>query len=132
MIFFFFFKQKTAYEMRISDWSSDVCSSDLVKVRAGGQTGHADVADHFTLAHALTHVLAFHEARHVAVGGADGLVVPDHHEVAVAALPAAVLDHAVAGRVGRRALGCGVVDALVRTPEAAERGTGNKSTVGTR
>src|SRR3546814_11085634 len=29
MTFFFFFKQKTAYEMRISDWSSDVCSSDL-------------------------------------------------------------------------------------------------------
>src|SRR3546814_2618271 len=28
--FFFFFKQKTAYEMRISDWSSDVCSSDLL------------------------------------------------------------------------------------------------------
>src|SRR3546814_6904709 len=28
-MFFFFFKQKTAYEMRISDWSSDVCSSDL-------------------------------------------------------------------------------------------------------
>src|SRR3546814_9899864 len=31
MFFFFFFKQKTAYEMRISDWSSDVCSSDLRK-----------------------------------------------------------------------------------------------------
>src|SRR3546814_11609702 len=29
MLSFFFFKQKTAYEMRISDWSSDVCSSDL-------------------------------------------------------------------------------------------------------
>src|SRR3546814_8375345 len=29
VLFFFFFKQKTAYEMRISDWSSDVCSSDL-------------------------------------------------------------------------------------------------------
>src|SRR3546814_2974551 len=28
-VWFFFFKQKTAYEMRISDWSSDVCSSDL-------------------------------------------------------------------------------------------------------
>src|SRR3546814_10906717 len=28
-MFFLFFKQKTAYEMRISDWSSDVCSSDL-------------------------------------------------------------------------------------------------------
>src|SRR3546814_7753928 len=34
---FFFFKQKTAYEMRISDWSSDVCSSDLkVEIEEGG------------------------------------------------------------------------------------------------
>src|SRR3546814_10360259 len=32
--FFFFFKQKTAYEMRISDWSSDVCSSDLRRRRS--------------------------------------------------------------------------------------------------
>src|SRR3546814_6548516 len=32
---FFFFKQKTAYEMRISDWSSDVCSSDLSPVEHG-------------------------------------------------------------------------------------------------
>src|SRR3546814_6720439 len=32
-MFFFFFKQKTAYEMRISDWSSDVCSSDLLAAR---------------------------------------------------------------------------------------------------
>src|SRR3546814_2077314 len=32
VFFVFFFKQKTAYEMRISDWSSDVCSSDLVGV----------------------------------------------------------------------------------------------------
>src|SRR3546814_3292450 len=31
VILVFFFKQKTAYEMRISDWSSDVCSSDLAK-----------------------------------------------------------------------------------------------------
>src|SRR3546814_5923967 len=30
-MFVFFFKQKTAYEMRISDWSSDVCSSDLLR-----------------------------------------------------------------------------------------------------
>src|SRR3546814_5159216 len=37
---FFFFKQKTAYEMRISDWSSDVCSSDLTSSfpREGGGT----------------------------------------------------------------------------------------------
>src|SRR3546814_3358164 len=32
--FVFFFKQKTAYEMRISDWSSDVCSSDLLRRRS--------------------------------------------------------------------------------------------------
>src|SRR3546814_7873290 len=31
----FFFKQKTAYEMRISDWSSDVCSSDLAEMIVG-------------------------------------------------------------------------------------------------
>src|SRR3546814_2897314 len=36
MFFIFFFKQKTAYEMRISDWSSDVCSSDLLAVTAFG------------------------------------------------------------------------------------------------
>src|SRR3546814_7624986 len=34
LVFFFVFKQKTAYELRISDWSSDVCSSDL-EARAG-------------------------------------------------------------------------------------------------
>src|SRR3546814_5023310 len=38
LLFFFFFKQKTAYEMRISDWSSDVCSSDLQRFDdAGGK-----------------------------------------------------------------------------------------------
>src|SRR3546814_7842136 len=35
-LYFFFFKQKTAYEMRISDWSSDVCSSDLFRSQAEG------------------------------------------------------------------------------------------------
>src|SRR3546814_5066404 len=51
--FFFFFKQKTAYEMRISDWSSDVCSSDL-RVLAEREAARrtlaadldADIADH--------------------------------------------------------------------------------------
>src|SRR3546814_2143088 len=49
LYWFFFFKQKTAYEMRISDWSSDVCSSDLSILDAarghggaGGQRGHRD------------------------------------------------------------------------------------------
>src|SRR3546814_14131122 len=44
---FFFFKQKTAYEMRISDWSSDVCSSDLAECRAfAGFAFEADFATH--------------------------------------------------------------------------------------
>src|SRR3546814_3665306 len=39
-ICFLFFKQKTAYEMRISDWSSDVCSSDLLgSLGLGGKPG---------------------------------------------------------------------------------------------
>src|SRR3546814_10696602 len=37
LVYVFFFKQKTAYEMRISDWSSDVCSSDL---RDAGHARH--------------------------------------------------------------------------------------------
>src|SRR3546814_3920271 len=43
-LFFFFFKQKTAYEMRISDWSSDVCSSDL-KVQQLGELVTSTGAD---------------------------------------------------------------------------------------
>src|SRR3546814_17810835 len=43
VVFFFFFKQKTAYEMRISDWSSDVCSSDL-RAPFGLDEGEAEVA----------------------------------------------------------------------------------------
>src|SRR3546814_10139297 len=46
----FFFKQKTAYEMRISDWSSDVCSSDLP---ATFRLLHQDDADHHGRDHGL-------------------------------------------------------------------------------
>src|SRR3546814_9260548 len=45
---FFFFKQKTAYEMRISDWSSDVCSSDLL-FGEGHVDGLRAIFDHETL-----------------------------------------------------------------------------------
>src|SRR3546814_1404021 len=41
--FIFFFKQKTAYDMRISDWSSDVCSSDLAAPAAGTGFQHASL-----------------------------------------------------------------------------------------
>src|SRR3546814_17598171 len=47
---FFFFKQKTAYEMRISDWSSDVCSSDLSDVHvASRHPGAPDATAHKVL-----------------------------------------------------------------------------------
>src|SRR3546814_1898311 len=65
-ICFFFFKQKTAYEMRISDWSSDVCSSDLHPRRdvrdllPGGLRGHRDPRR-------LEDILAVHEERRLAV-----------------------------------------------------------------
>src|SRR3546814_6646297 len=42
MYVFFVFKQKTAYEMRISDWSSDVCSSDLAENRLRNRRLEAD------------------------------------------------------------------------------------------
>src|SRR3546814_6946791 len=43
---FFFFKQKTAYEMRISDWSSDVCSSDLAENLARDRAKELFGAEH--------------------------------------------------------------------------------------
>src|SRR3546814_10116455 len=42
---FFFFKQKTAYEMRISDWSSDVCSSDLLVQQCFAARRHRTPSD---------------------------------------------------------------------------------------
>src|SRR3546814_9221585 len=45
LVFFFLYKQKTAYEMRISDWSSDVCSSDLELLASNAPdvaSGHPD------------------------------------------------------------------------------------------
>src|SRR3546814_3295954 len=53
-LLFFFFKQKSAYEMRISDWSSDVCSSDLATIRlvrrADRLNGHHQLAGMIQLA----------------------------------------------------------------------------------
>src|SRR3546814_3044845 len=43
-VVFFFFKQKTAYEMRISDWSSDVCSSDLLRAQLMSTAAWAQTA----------------------------------------------------------------------------------------
>src|SRR3546814_1546462 len=45
---FFFFKQKTAYEMRISDWSSDVCSSDLTLLSFSSAVEVLRMANHLS------------------------------------------------------------------------------------
>src|SRR3546814_5407459 len=52
---FFLVKQNTAYEMRISDWSSDVCSSDLLDVVFRGETDGADQPTHIVGAFGRLH-----------------------------------------------------------------------------
>src|SRR3546814_5076104 len=59
----FFFKQKTAYEMRISDWSSDVCSSDLqllLSLRRMNRLRHIDEAARLAVAEAGVILETFH------------------------------------------------------------------------
>src|SRR3546814_5525333 len=65
LCFCFFFKQKTAYEMRISDWSSDVCSSDLI---ADGQARTDDL-------------LVQAAAAEIRVRGRAGLVAQDYDQM---------------------------------------------------
>src|SRR3546814_1781307 len=76
-IFFFFFEQKTAYELRISDWSSDVCSSDL---DAQGKAEFPALLRLYRLRRALRPLLRpprqFRERR--AVGPADDRALGDH------------------------------------------------------
>src|SRR3546814_1374823 len=77
---FFFFKQKTAYEMRISDWSSDVCSSDLGR----RQVDRGDSGDHAAgEGMGLAEVVGADrraEAVFGVVGERDGLVEARHGE----------------------------------------------------
>src|SRR3546814_2681480 len=65
-VLFFFFKQKTAYEMRISDWSSDVCSSDLHAPDAIGLAridAAAAIGDAADDRHAVAELVAFDRYR---------------------------------------------------------------------
>src|SRR3546814_4734822 len=73
----FFFKQKTAYEMRISDWSSDVCSSDLIAInKARDWARRRAVRRFFTFARPIE------EAWHIADGtaGADVAGIATCHQ----------------------------------------------------
>src|SRR3546814_7910861 len=87
---FFFFNQKTAYEMRISDWSSDVCSSDLVEAADGvGPVGVAVFERH-------QHLFADarrHEAAPLGAGVALGDAHPARTLVVVLALSVPVELH---------------------------------------
>src|SRR3546814_9278233 len=73
LVCIFFFKQKTAYEMRISDWSSDVCSSDLLilgtalALQACAATPRSPAADRIFLGPVLTMDEARPQAEAVAV-----------------------------------------------------------------
>src|SRR3546814_9546320 len=89
--FVFFFKQKTAYEMRISDWSSDVCSSDLLYGLSGAASGLADNRGALLRAAALVRVL---ESQSVAPARLSAGLLPSfpgkvrlHFTVAVAPAP---------------------------------------------
>src|SRR3546814_2589889 len=73
-VFFFFFKQKTAYEMRISDWSSDVCSSDLFRY---GTRFDTYTVDDWRVGIGICYDMGFPEtARCLAVNGAELLIAP--------------------------------------------------------
>src|SRR3546814_5550684 len=76
---FFFFKQKTAYEMRISDWSSDVCSSDLqlgedVEKGLADRSGEGEIR--FEIAIQMIVEDAAHATMHLAVGDVEIIVRP--------------------------------------------------------
>src|SRR3546814_3885216 len=95
MKLFFFFKQKTAYEMRISDWSSDVCSSDLVGIGPArslhrpcrdfrGAQQRPDVLDHGRFHH--TSIEADEAVTALAGAGPDRI-----HRGVIAVMPTALL-----------------------------------------
>src|SRR3546814_15907182 len=85
---FFFFKQKTAYEMRISDWSSDVCSSDLDQQRIEGAGQSSGQAGQF---------------REAAVGGGEQSPVEGRRDQAALHQPVVVaeLERSAERRVGK-------------------------------
>src|SRR3546814_6855169 len=83
--FFFFFKQKTAYEMRISDWSSDVCSSDLRKfgLKLSFDTIETRLREVFWTHNELLHIKGEWAVKNLHINhwriAQEDLVVPDAH-----------------------------------------------------
>src|SRR3546814_12588901 len=106
---FFFFKQKTAYEMRISDWSSDVCSSDLAAgavVAQGAQHVELAIAQGVVLRRLVRIVLGLEQRglRGAAGGGpAEPVVARAPHQRAIAAPLRPRFAGVGAGELGQRA-----------------------------
>src|SRR3546814_18181308 len=86
----FFFKQKTAYELRISDWSSDVCSSDLPTASLDPAHQHATLRTARRAAERGIGVLAILHDLNLAAMYADRLAVLSHGRLAAEGAPAAV------------------------------------------
>src|SRR3546814_5365243 len=82
MLCFFFFKQETAYEMRISDWSSDVCSSDLLPGHRAGVVARAVYEDEALGGHRLGILIDAHEVGGAALGGSAQRLLQDGGEAA--------------------------------------------------
>src|SRR3546814_12224388 len=93
-VIFFFFKQKTAYEMRISDWSSDVCSSDLIEILGQRLEPAADFGDFL---HAIV-AAAAPRAR-------EQLEIIDHHQPDLVIVPPLEPPHPRVERADRDARG---------------------------
>src|SRR3546814_4485436 len=124
-VYVFFFKQKTAYEMRISDWSSDVCSSDLFRRHGPVRRSHAGVAAGGPAGACAAGLGAVALARRLAhrrhgAGGADGVRGAAHRgrrcDRSDLAQPVAVRDPD-----GRRA-GVGAGAGAVAGAQAVRRG----------
>src|SRR3546814_11187244 len=96
MFFFVFFKRKSAYELRISDWSSDVCSSDLLQAHEAEHLQH--------LALALLAVAVDHADRHVGahLAALDSADADQAEEVVVVQMADAHLEQAVLVHARRR------------------------------
>src|SRR3546814_3822861 len=99
-LLFFFFKQKTAYEMRISDWSSDVCSSDLIEA--------FKAVDHYLPAVTFRHAKGSFSAE---------WIVPDEYEGLDS--EGRLVDRSVAERIAQKVTGkTGKVDSFSSTEKS--------------
>src|SRR3546814_7099705 len=88
-IFFLFFKQNTAYEMRISDWSSDVCSSDL-SLHIGAPERRGDLGTGKAVAEAVLCAVIDEEYPAERPGNLRGIDIPARRHRAAAALRAPI------------------------------------------